>query len=106
MKRLRLPTILTGRRHVATAPPAHELFKARILQRPLAAPVGPGYTEDLEARFLHSWLSSRSVFVDVGANAGAYSAGVEPIVGSRSLVLVEPLPELAEILRDRFPSSC
>jgi FkbM family methyltransferase len=105
MRRIQLPTILTGRRHIAKAPPDDELYKERVLQRTLAAPVGPGYTQDLETRFLHSFLSSRSVFVDVGAHSGAYAAVVERVVGSRSLVLVEPLPGLAEVLRARFPRS-
>jgi FkbM family methyltransferase len=105
MRRIRLPTILTGGRHIAKAPPEDELYKERVRQRTLAAPVGPGYTQDLEARFLHFFLSSRSVFVDVGAHSGAYAAVIEPIVGPRSMVLVEPLPGLAEVLRARFPSS-
>lgn len=105
MRRIRRPTILTGRRHIAQAPPDDELYKERVLQRTLAAPVGPDYTQDLETRFLHSFLSSRSVFVDVGAHSGAYAAVVERVVGSRSMVLVEPLPGLAEVLRARFPKS-
>jgi FkbM family methyltransferase len=105
MRRIQLPAILTGGRRVAKAPPEDELYKEQVLQRTVAAPVGPGYTQDLETRFLHSFLSSRSVFVDVGANTGAYAAVIEPVVGSRSMVLVEPLPGLAEVLRARFPRS-
>ena len=105
MRRVRLPRSLTGGRTVLEAPPAHERFKRRVLRRTLEAPVGPDYREDLEARFLPSLLTSRSVFVDVGANAGTYAAVAEQTVGSRSLVLVEPLPRLAATLRDRFPGS-
>jgi FkbM family methyltransferase len=105
MRRVRLPAVLAGGRRIAKASPEDEIYKERVLQRTLAAPVGPGYTQDLETRFLHSFLSSRSVYVDVGANSGAYAAVVERIVGSRSMVLVEPLPALAEVLRARFPAS-
>jgi FkbM family methyltransferase len=105
MGRIRWPTFLAGRPSIAKAPPEDQLYKERVLHRTLAVPVGSDYTQDLETRFLHSFLSSRSVFVDVGANAGAYAAVVEQIVGSRSMVLVEPLPRLAEVLCARFPSS-
>ncbi len=105
MKRIRLPTVVPHRRHITKALTEHEFYKEQVLRDTLEAAVGPGYGADLEARFLRSFLSSRSVFVDVGANAGAYSTVVEQVVGSRRLVLVEPLPGLAEVLRDRFPSS-
>ena len=101
--RIRVP--LVGRPPVAEAPERHERFKRRVLRRTLAAPVGPDYTQDLEVRFLHTYLTPRGVFVDVGANAGAYAVVAEQSVGSRSLVLVEPLPSLAERLRERFPAS-
>lgn len=92
-------------RRVAAAGAKHDQRKAEIVAGVLSDPVDQAYGYDLETRFLHELLDRRSVFVDVGANAGSYSTVAEQVVGSRSVVLVEPLPQLAKALRARFPAS-
>jgi FkbM family methyltransferase len=83
----------------------HLRYKARVLKSTLHEAVNADYRSDIEARFLHGYLSRRSVVLDVGANAGAYAAVVEDVVGPRSLVIFEPLPQLVSLLRARFPGS-
>lgn len=96
--------MLRGRfRRVVAA--KHRQYKAKILKATLHEPVDGDYRSDIEARFLHGYLSRRSVVLDVGANAGAYAAVAEDVVGARSLVMFEPLPQLASQLRARFPAS-
>lgn len=105
MRRSLLPAFLRARPRVAEVDEEHERYKKRALRATLETPVDPDYKRDLEARLLHSWLTPDGVVVDVGANAGSYAAVVEQVVGSRSVVLVEPLPQLASVLRERFPAS-
>lgn len=71
----------------------------------LHEPVNADYRPDIEARFLHGYLSRRSVVLDVGANTGTYATVIEDATGPRSLVIFEPLPQLASLLQERFPGS-
>jgi FkbM family methyltransferase len=80
-------------------------YKAKVLKATLDEPVDADFRSDIEARFLHRYLSRGSVVLDVGANAGAYATVVEDVVGPRCLVIFEPLPRLVSVLRARFPGS-
>ena len=80
-------------------------YKARVLKATLDEPVDADYRSDIEARFLHQYLSRGSVVLDVGANAGAYATVFEDVVGPQCLVIFEPLPRLVSLLRARFPAS-
>jgi len=47
-------------------------------------------------------LNDLECIVDVGANVGNWAAGVNLFCRPRSLICIEPTPELAEKLRQRF----
>ena len=59
-----------------------------------------GFMEYYDMLFLLHALRSDEVFVDVGANIGAYTILASKVVGSRS-VSFEPLPETVEKLREQ-----
>ncbi|MET3961926.1 FkbM family methyltransferase [Marmoricola sp. OAE513] len=84
-------------------PNPHKAFKKNQIAKAVHEPFGPAFGHDLEARFLHGYLSPGDVVIDVGANAGQYAAVIEDAVGRESLTLLEPLPDLAATLRQRFP---
>lgn len=65
-------------------------------------PLGPDYPFDIEARMLRQFGVSGPM-VDIGGNTGFYSAALEDKVGSSSLRIFEPIPEMADYLRVRFP---
>ncbi len=92
---------------VPDAPAAnpHEAFKKDQIKKAIYQPFGPGFGHDIEVRFLHGYLNQGDVVLDIGANVGQYAAVIEDAVGPTTMTLFEPLPDLAAVLRKRFPGS-
>jgi FkbM family methyltransferase len=59
-----------------------------------------GFSQYEDMLFLLHALHPNEIFVDVGANAGAYTVLASAVVGSKSISF-EPLPETSERLRDQ-----
>jgi FkbM family methyltransferase len=49
-------------------------------------------------------LRADSVVVDIGAHVGTFTAAAVRFAPDGAHIAVEPIPEMAELLRDRFPS--
>lgn len=60
-----------------------------------------GLTEYEDMAFLLSYLRQEECFVDVGANAGAYTVLASAVVGSKTIAF-EPLPSTAARLHDQL----
>lgn len=60
-----------------------------------------GFVEYEDMLFVLHALQPAEVFVDVGANVGAYTILASAVVGSRSISF-EPVPETAERMRDQI----
>jgi FkbM family methyltransferase len=104
LRRLRRTTRARGASGTSAAT-GHDDFKRQQLELAVHRPFGTGFGHDLEARFLHGFLGRGDGVLDVGTNLGQYAAVLEDVVGPGSLTLVEPLPQLAEVLRARFPGA-
>jgi FkbM family methyltransferase len=78
-------------------------FKDALRQQ-MAKVLGVAYPRHgLPGELVSSIGSNRALsVVDVGAHAGAFSAGIEQLCGMRRAILCEPNPEKAASLRRRF----
>jgi FkbM family methyltransferase len=76
-------------------------FILGIGQTGLSGNLYTGFMEYEDMLFLLHALNSEEIFVDVGANVGAYTILASKVVGARSISF-EPLPDTVERLKDQI----
>ncbi len=77
--------------------------KRKLQSEVSTLPLTEDYPYDPEAKLLRVIGIGRQPIFDIGANTGIYSAVLEDIVGSSNLYLFEPIPQLCQHLKARFP---
>jgi Met-10+ like-protein len=75
-------------------------FIVRVRETGLTGNLYAGFMVYQDMLFLLHALRPNEIFVDVGANIGAYTILASKVVGSR-IVSFEPLPDTAEKLREQ-----